>query len=205
MDANETTVALIVGAATPVGRSVSEALADVGARLLLTDVNDAHLTEVVDDVARRTGRRPERLALRVTDPLQWSRAVDAARDRFGRLDVVVNAAEYDPAVAWEAATADDWSRAIDINLLGVVHGVDATLPALRESAGAFVVVVSGDRASGPLRATARAGAAAFVAAIGEGLADVHVATAVVSAGSEHRAGGRIVTALRSGVASIPVD
>ncbi len=205
MDVRGAQVVLVVGAATTVGRSITEALADEGAQLFLTDVVDGHLDDVVERVARRTGRRPERQVLRVTDPDAWGVAVAAVEARFGRLDLVVNAAEWDPGVRWRDAGADQWARAVDINLMGAVHGFTAAVPALRASRGRFLVVAC-DRPDGVVGASARSAAITFAQAVGGELApQVTVVTAVVRDGADGSVGSRIVAAMREGVMRITVD
>ncbi|MER2133320.1 MAG: SDR family NAD(P)-dependent oxidoreductase [Arthrobacter sp.] len=198
---------LIVGAATPVGRWVSRALADEGAQLLLTDVTVPHLNEVADEIAERTGRQPARRVLRVTDPNSWSAAIEAAEALFGRLDLIVNAAEFNPAVPWQEAGPDDWSLSLGINLLGVVHGIAAGLPALRRSAGAFIVVaVEPSAPSKPLLSAARSGALAFAEAIRSEVApEVAVAAVAVTEGDEAQAGGRVISEMRSGKIAVAAD
>lgn len=191
---------LIVGAATPVGRSVSQVFAEEGAELLLTDVVSSHLNEISESIAARTGRQPVQQVLRVTDPEDWAAAIEVAEHRFGRLDLVVNAAELDPGVTWQDATADDWSRAVDINLQGVVLGLAASLPALRRSSGCFAVVsVDPAPSSGQVvRAATRAASREFVRLVQEDLTpEVNIVAVVVSEGSESVSGAQVLAALDS--------
>ncbi|WP_403022773.1 SDR family oxidoreductase [Salinibacterium sp. GXW1014] len=198
-------VVLIAGAATPVGRSVAESLADEGAQLVLTDVVDVHLAEVVDSIALRTGRRPEQCLLRVTDPEAWCIAIDDAETRFGRLDIIVNAAEWDPGVSWREAAPEHWSRAVDINLMGVVNGFAAALPALRRSEGSLVIVARDAALTGVMGASARSAALAFARSVRRDVApEVTIVTTVVRGDSARLAGSGIVAGLRASDEEITV-
>lgn len=208
MSASAGKTVLVVGAATPVGRSVSHAFANEGADLVLTDVVSSHLEEVTNSIASHSRKQPRQQLLRVTSAEDWAAAVAVAQEEFGGLDLVVNAAEFDPGENWQDASVDDWTRAIEINFLGVVIGLKATYPALRISSGAFAVV-SVDSASTPvqvLRGATREAARAFVGMVqGELAPEIRLATIAVPVGSESGSGSIIVSALGSGATRITVD
>ena len=70
--------------------------------------------------------------------------VGLGRDRFGRLDVLVNNAGLRPLSPLDQLKVDEWERMVDINIKGVLYGIAAALPVLRAQGGA-----SGPSSSSP--------------------------------------------------------
>jgi NAD(P)-dependent dehydrogenase (short-subunit alcohol dehydrogenase family) len=131
-------VVLITGGARGIGVATARALAQQGARLILTDVDkeplDAIGSELGADVALT-------VVADVTDLPAMEAAVAAGVARFGGIDVVVaNAgiASYGSVLGVDPAT---FRRVIDININGVFHTVRAALPAVIERKG-YVLIVS---------------------------------------------------------------
>lgn len=134
-------VVLITGGGRGIGSETGKALAAKGARVVLTDVDQPALDETVAAIAAAGG---EVLGVRadVTSLEDMEAAAAAALERFGRLDAVLaNAgiASYGSVMATDPAT---FRRVVDININGVFHTARATLPALVESKGYFLVVSS---------------------------------------------------------------
>ncbi|HEV7934286.1 MAG TPA: SDR family oxidoreductase, partial [Actinomadura sp.] len=77
--------------------------------------------------------------LDVTDAADMRSFIDAARSEFGRVDVVVNNAGVMPLSPLEALKVDEWDRMIDVNVRGVLHGIAAALPSMREQGGGHFV------------------------------------------------------------------
>jgi NAD(P)-dependent dehydrogenase (short-subunit alcohol dehydrogenase family) len=112
-------IAVVTGAARGIGLATVEALAEAGARVVLTDMNAALLDEAVSKLSAR-GLRVEGELLDVTDPKAAQRVNDAVVARHGRVDVLVNnagiAISNHPA---ETMTDEVWNKVIDVNLNGV--------------------------------------------------------------------------------------
>ncbi len=132
-------VVLITGGARGIGAETAKALAAKGAKLIVTDLDEAAL----DGTTTAIG--PERCLAVVADVCDLAAMEDAVArgvERFGRLDVAVaNAgiASYGSVMKTDPAA---FKRVIDINVLGVFHTARAALPALVESKGYLLVVSS---------------------------------------------------------------
>ncbi|KVP64257.1 SDR family NAD(P)-dependent oxidoreductase [Burkholderia ubonensis] len=138
---------LVTGAARGLGRSISEAVLAAGDRLVAGARDPARLA----DLAKRYGDRLLPVALDVTDAAAATRAVAAARDAFGRIDVLVNNAGYGHTAPFEQMSADDFRAQIETNLFGVVNVTRAVLPTMRAQRAGHIFQVSsvGGRTSTP--------------------------------------------------------
>src|ERR1700754_3072795 len=131
-------VFLVTGSSRGLGRSIAQAVLTAGHRLVAT----ARDASSLDDLVAQHPDTARAVALDVTDPDAASRAVAAAVDAFGRLDVVVNNAGYADLASIEDVTLDAFRAQIDTNLLGVVNVTKAALPVLREQGAGHVIQVS---------------------------------------------------------------
>lgn len=132
-------VVLITGGARGIGAQTAIALAAKGARLILTDVDEAPLAEVVATIGDEAALG---IVADVTDLASMEAAVAQGVEKFGGLDfVVANAgiASYGSVLAVDPLV---FKRVLDINILGVFHTVRASLPALIDSKGYILVVSS---------------------------------------------------------------
>lgn len=151
-----------VGARGQVGYALARAFLNEGARLAISDVSPE-----VEALARELGTDGEVIGVvaDLTDPGGAERVVDAVRDRYGRLDVLVNAAGGLTVVKPLAETTpEEWDREVERNARTAFLMCRAALPLLRESHGAIVNFASpaGLRASRNLGAYS-AGKAGVVA------------------------------------------
>ena len=108
-------VAVVTGAAQGIGRRVAEVLADEGYTLALTDLQEA--TETVAAVRKR-GREALAVSGDVSLEADVAALAEQVRDRFGRVDVLVNNAGISFIAPAEDTAADEWRRVLDVNLTG---------------------------------------------------------------------------------------
>ena len=114
-------VAVVTGAARGIGLAIAEALAEAGAKVVLTDRDAAAVADAVGGL-RSMGYAVEAETLDVTDSAAVERVHEAVIGRHGRVDVLVNnagiAISNHPA---EAMTDAVWAKVIDVNLNGVFY------------------------------------------------------------------------------------
>lgn len=160
-------VAVVTGAAGGMGQAIARLLGERGATVVLTDRDPAVL-----ELAGASG--PDALALThdVTRLDDASAVVARVRERFGRLDVLVNNAGWDRPSLFADSDPADWLRIVQINYLGVVTGSYAALPVLREAPdGGVIVSIASDTARvGGWGEAVYAGAKAGVVAFSKSLA-----------------------------------
>lgn len=131
-------VALITGAARGMGAAAARLFVAEGAQVVLGDV----LPEV-KQVADELG--PERalgVMLDVTDELAWRAAVDAAQERFGKLDVLVNNAGILLMDELGKTTTETYRKVNDVNALGCFLGMREVAPAMLRAGGGSIVNLS---------------------------------------------------------------
>jgi NAD(P)-dependent dehydrogenase (short-subunit alcohol dehydrogenase family) len=132
------TVFFLTGSSRGLGRAIATAVLDAGHQLVAT----ARRPETVDDLVTAYPDQILPLALDVADPTAAEAAIAAGRERFGRIDVVVNNAGYADLAAVEDVSLDAFRAQIDTNLFGVVNVTKAALPGLREQGGGHIIQVS---------------------------------------------------------------
>ncbi|MBI5667607.1 MAG: SDR family oxidoreductase [Chloroflexi bacterium] len=120
-------VVVITGASSGIGRAAALKFGQAGAAVVLAARNEEALQDVAGQIRRLGGQ-----ALVVpTDVSQWEQVEALARqayERFGRIDTWVNDASVALYGTVEQVTVQEIDRVIEVNLLGVVHGVKAALP-----------------------------------------------------------------------------
>ena len=122
--------AFVTGGASGIGLSMGYAFAEAGMRVMLADIEAKPLEQAV---AAFKGNLPEvrGLVCDVRDYAAVERAAQMTLEAFGKVHVVCNNAGVSGASGAENISLQDWRWVIDINLMGVVHGVKAFLPLLK--------------------------------------------------------------------------
>ena len=136
-------VALISGGASGIGAATARRFADEGARVVVTDIDEAGGTAVAGAINEENGGAAATFQrLDVTEADDWAAAVGLAEERFGRLDVLVNAAGILFAGTIEDTSLQDWRRMLAVNLDGTWLGCRAAVPAMRRAGGGAIVNLS---------------------------------------------------------------
>lgn len=99
-------------------------------------------TAALEDLVQEFGDAVLPLELDVTDRDAAFRAVEASKDRFGRIDVVVNNAGYGMFGMVEELTEAQLRDQLEVNLFGVFHVTQAVLPILREQGSGHIIQIS---------------------------------------------------------------
>jgi NADP-dependent 3-hydroxy acid dehydrogenase YdfG len=136
------TVIAVTGASSGIGEATARLLATRGASLVIGARRATRLEQIADDL-RANGADVIPLQVDVTSREDLDRMVQAAVDRFGRLDVLVSNAGISKLGPLADGDVDGWSAMIDVNLRGVLNGIAAAMPVFRrQGRGHFVTTVS---------------------------------------------------------------
>src|SRR5437667_5405313 len=120
-------VAIVTGGASGIGRALGQALAQQGAHVVLADLQIDLAKEVAAGI-RQNGGQAAAEEMDVTDFPATNHLVQDTFQRRGRLDYIFNNAGIGILGEARFYKIEDWYRVLDVNLRGVVHGVQAAYP-----------------------------------------------------------------------------
>lgn len=131
-------VALITGASRRIGRATALALATEGSDIVLNARSSRGELEDVASEVRTLGRRALVHLADVTDEASVAEMVDAAREEFGRIDILVNNAAIRRQAAFTDMTYAEWREIIAVILDGAFLCTRAVLPLMIENGGTII-------------------------------------------------------------------
>jgi NAD(P)-dependent dehydrogenase (short-subunit alcohol dehydrogenase family) len=123
----EGAVAIVTGGASGIGKALGEALAERGCEVVLADI-DGQLAENVASAICLRGLKATAASVDVTDFAAISKTIDETMKRCGRLDYMFNNAGISISGEVLAHRMEDWDRIVDVNLRGVINGIQAAYP-----------------------------------------------------------------------------
>jgi NAD(P)-dependent dehydrogenase (short-subunit alcohol dehydrogenase family) len=134
-------VAVIVGASSGMGRATALAFAAEGAKVAVAARRQAEIDSLVAEITKAGGQALAR-SVDVAKRPDVDAVVQAAAERFGRLDVLVNCAGVNvPNRQLARLDQAGWDRVIAINLTGAYHCTQAVLPRMRDQKGGLIIHV----------------------------------------------------------------
>jgi NADP-dependent 3-hydroxy acid dehydrogenase YdfG len=134
-------VVVITGASSGLGEAAARLLCAEGASVVLGARRADRLKSLADE-SNRIGGKALVVTTDVTRREQVKKLVDAAVQKFGRVDVMINNAGIMPRAPLERLTIDDWDRMIDVNIKGVLYGIAAALPHMKQQKSGHMIFVS---------------------------------------------------------------
>lgn len=139
-------VAVITGGASGIGLSTAETLAALGMRICIADVNEAALETAAASIRARARSAGDVIAV-VTDVSRIEdveRLRDQVYENFGEVSLLMNNAGTEGGGQLFGDRAR-WQKIIDVNLWGVINGIQAFVPRMREQGTACAVVNTGSK------------------------------------------------------------
>jgi NAD(P)-dependent dehydrogenase (short-subunit alcohol dehydrogenase family) len=134
-------VAIVTGGASGIGRACSLRLADEGATVVVTDIQDGAGKDVAAEI-EGAGGTASFLHHDVTSEDEWVAVVAGAMERYERLDVLVNNAGIGIGASIIEMSLADWQRQQAINLDGVFLGIKHCIPPMRDTGGGSIINMS---------------------------------------------------------------
>jgi NAD(P)-dependent dehydrogenase (short-subunit alcohol dehydrogenase family) len=142
---DDTSVAVVTGAASGLGLGLAYGLAARGMSIVVADINAGELARAETDL-RADGAQVLAVPTDVTREGAVAALADRTLDRFGRVDVVcLNAGVSLRGRTWDLSV-DDWRWIYDVNVFGVVHGIRSFVPLLLQGGGGHVLVTASNSA-----------------------------------------------------------
>jgi NADP-dependent 3-hydroxy acid dehydrogenase YdfG len=134
-------IVLITGASSGIGAGIARELAQAGATLVLGARRTDRLETLAGEL-RAAGATVMTKQLDVTDRQDVTAFADAAREGFGRVDVIVNNAGVMPLSLMSSLKVDEWDRMIDVNIKGVLYGIAAVLPEMTARGSGHIINIA---------------------------------------------------------------
>lgn len=134
-------VALVTGAAMGMGKTHAELLAEEGAKVIVTDMDEAAGKKVVAGI-RKAGGKADFYKLDVTSEAQWKSVVAKVVKADRTIDVLVSNAGIFVMKPVEDTTTQDWDRVFDVNVKGVFFGTRYVLPVMRKARKGSIINIS---------------------------------------------------------------
>ena len=141
MDRVKGKVAIVTGGAGGLGKAHSLLLAKEGAKVVVTDMDEAQAERVADEINKQGG---EAIFIKhdVSKEVEWSRVIRETLERFGKLDILVNNAGVNVWKKIEDTSLDEWRWLMSINLDGVFLGTKYAMGAMKKSGGGSIINIS---------------------------------------------------------------
>ena len=138
-------VALVTGAASGIGLAAARRFAGLGMSLVMVDLGGEALERAAAEVAELAASDVLAAATDVSQLVQIQRLQAEVKERFGPVSLLMNNAGMgnNPGLPWE--NGDAWQKLVDVNLWGVVHGVQAFVPGMLESGRPGLVINTGSK------------------------------------------------------------
>ena len=141
MNAISDKVVVITGASSGLGEATARLLAERGAKLVLGARRLDRLEKLAVDITAAGGEAIA-IATDVAKRADVENLIKAAQTKFGRVDVLINNAGIMPMAAMAKLKVEEWERMIDINIKGVLYGIAAVLPGMRENKSGHIINLS---------------------------------------------------------------
>jgi len=122
--------AFVTGGASGIGFALGRAFAEAGMKVMLADIEANALKAAVDSL-RDIGPEVRGVTCDVADPASVELAAKASYDAFGNVHVVCNNAGVGGGIGIDNISLDSWRWVLDVNLMGVLHGIRTFLPHIR--------------------------------------------------------------------------
>ncbi|WP_057937777.1 SDR family oxidoreductase [Algoriphagus resistens] len=134
-------VVVITGASSGLGEAAAKNLADMGAVVVLGARRAERIERLVEEIQAKGGKGLA-VATDVTKRNQVKKLVDSAVAHFGKVDVIINNAGVMPLSPMDRLNLDEWDLMVDVNIKGVLNGIAAVLPYMKEQKSGQIINTS---------------------------------------------------------------
>lgn len=135
-------VAVVTGASSGIGAAIAEKLVEHGANVILAARNEEKLNSIIKSI-----NQPHKTLAVKTDMTQRDDVEALAKkavEAFGQVDIYINGAGIMLSSTVTDGDAEDWDIMIDLNIKGVLYGINSVLPAMKERGSGHIINIASD-------------------------------------------------------------
>jgi NAD(P)-dependent dehydrogenase (short-subunit alcohol dehydrogenase family) len=125
-------VAFITGAASGIGLALARACGKMGMKVMLADVDEEAVSRALNELSNE-GFECGSVICDVTQANSLQKAADATLEKFGKVHLLINNAGVLVVGGAGENSLETWRWAMDVNVMGVIYGVETFLPLLRQN------------------------------------------------------------------------
>ncbi|WP_173917186.1 SDR family oxidoreductase [Halobacillus sp. Marseille-Q1614] len=134
-------VVIITGASSGIGEETAKELSSKGAKLVLAARREERLKEIADDLNNNEGDAVYK-PTDVTSSEEMEELAKFAHEKYGQIDAIINNAGLMPLSYLNKKKIKEWDQMIDVNIKGVLYGISAVLPYMREKKRGHIINLS---------------------------------------------------------------
>lgn len=131
-------IVIITGASSGMGEAAAKHLATLGATVVLAARRGGKIEQLAKQI-QENGGKALAVTADVTHLEQMQYLVDSAIKQFGRVDVIINNAGVMPLSPMDRLNVAEWNTMIDVNIKGVLNGIAAVLPYMKEQKSGQII------------------------------------------------------------------
>ncbi len=136
---------IITGASSGIGEATAKKLAKEGANVVISARREDRLKSLKEDIEKDGGKALV-VTADVTKKEDFEKIVSETKSAFGSIDALVNNAGLMPLSYVKNLHTDEWNTMVDVNIKGVLNGVAAVLPTMKEQKSGHIINISSSAA-----------------------------------------------------------
>jgi|SRR5690625_402690 len=134
--------AIITGASSGIGATIARHLANEGANVVLAARRKEKLDAIAEEINSKENGRALAVVTDVANQSEVEATVQQATEAFGPIAIFVNNAGLMLDAKIQNGKVDEWDQMIDVNIKGVLYGVNAVIPSMVERATGHIINIS---------------------------------------------------------------
>jgi NADP-dependent 3-hydroxy acid dehydrogenase YdfG len=134
-------VILVTGSAQGLGAAICKTMAEDGAKVIATDVNESKLEKMVNEISG-SGGNIKSYSMNVADEKNVEEVINKIIEEYGNIDAVINNAGIDFTKSIEEISYDEWNKVIQVNLTGPFNVSKAVYPYMKKNGSGHIVNIT---------------------------------------------------------------
>ncbi|MCB1175395.1 MAG: 3-oxoacyl-ACP reductase FabG [Leptospiraceae bacterium] len=179
-------VVLVTGSGRGIGRATAELFASMGARVVISDMDEEVCNQAATEISQKTGSETMHVVCNITNREQVDAMFQAIVDKWGQIDCVINNAGITKDGLFLRMKPEQWNFIIDVNLTGTYQVSHAAVQHMRKKkSGTIINMSSIARGGNPGQvnySAAKAGIVGFTAALAKEIAPMGIRVNCIAPG-----------------------